>query len=427
MPDSGRRGRLGRLPVPWLVACAVVLGLMAGFLGGYGYARGTPPAAIPAVDAVPQPAAPASTDSGGQPAAADDLALLREMRGIIEADFYRPASAERPKLLYGAARGMVQALGDPNSVFEPPAEREVGDSRWSGRYEGVGIYVDQRDGQLIVTSPIEGGPAERAGVRPGDVILEADGRGLAGLSLTDQTLVIRGPKGTPVTLTLRREGLAEPLQLTIVRAEIRLISARGRRLDNGLGVLRISQFTEGTPAEARAALEELLKARPPGLLLDLRSNGGGLLEPAVQVAGFFLGGGPVVLEVHGDGQQKTYTAPDAPPLADLPLVVLVDRGTASASEIIAAALRDRAKAELIGERTYGKNTIQYIHRLTDGSGLRISVAEWHTPSGRLLPPTGIDPDLAVAVPNPAPPDRDLMLEAATQRLLARVQGGAQRQ
>jgi carboxyl-terminal processing protease len=191
-------------------------------------------------------------------------------------------------------------------------------------------------------------------------------------------------------------------------------------LDNGLGVLRISQFTTETLGEARGALDGLLAGHPTGLLLDLRGNGGGLLEPAVQVSGFFLGGGPVVLEAHANGEQKPYAAPDGPPLTDLPMLILVDRGTASASEILAASLRDRGRAELVGERTYGKNTVQYIHRLSDGSGLRITVAEWKTPSGALIPPTGLDPDVPVAAPNPPQPDNDPVLEAASQRLLARV-------
>jgi carboxyl-terminal processing protease len=347
------------------------------------------------------------------------------MRGIIETQFYRPASADRQRLLHGAARGLVQALGDPNSVYEPPAEREVGDSRWTGRYEGVGMYVDHRDGQMIVTAPIEGGPAELAGVRPGDIVLEVDGRSIVGMSLTEQVLIVRGPKGTTVTLTVRREGAPEPLRIPIVRDEIHLISARGRLLDNGLGLLRISQFTEGTPGEARVALDSLISAQPPGLLLDLRGNGGGLLEPAVQVGGMFLGGGPVVLEVHANGQQKPYVAPDGPPATELPMLVLIDRGTASASEVLAAALRDRGRADLVGERTYGKNTVQYIHRLSEGSGLRITVAEWHTPSGRLLPATGLEPDLPAAAPNPPEPNRDSVLEAAGQLLLSRIARGGQ--
>lgn len=410
----------------WLIGLGIVLALLGGFFLGY-YARRLP-VALPGA-------------MGGLPAAAGDYALLDEVRGVIEEEFYQPASVDRQELIHGAARGMVQALGDPNSVYESPAEREANESRWSGRYEGVGMFVDQRDGLMVVTAPIEGGPAERAGVRPGDVLLEIDGRAVAGLSLTQQTLLIRGPKGSSVTLSVRREG-APSLQITIVRDEIRLISARGRMLDNGLGVLRLSQFTERTASEARAALDELLQAQPLGLLLDLRSNGGGLLEPAVEVAGFFLGGGPVVLESHPDGQEKVYDATAGPALTELPMLALVDRGSASATEVLAAALRDRGRAELVGERTYGKNTVQYIHRLSDGSGLRITVAEWRTPSGGPIPPTGLTPDWPVASPHPdpsassgqgplptgeavtLPPGVDPVLEAAARLLLERLREGA---
>ena len=399
-------------PARWILVLVVVFALLGGFVGGYGYARWAP-ATLPA--AQPPEPTPASTA-----AQANDFALLSEMRGLIQSEFYRPANADSQNLLHGAARGMVQALGDPNSVYEPPVERELGDSRWTGRYEGVGMFVDQRDGLMVVTSPVEGGPAERAGIRTGDVVLAADGRGLAGLSLNDQIMLVRGPQGTTVTLTVRREGAPAPLKIPIVREEIHLVSARGRMLDNGLGVLRISQFTTETLGEARGALDGLLAGHPTGLLLDLRGNGGGLLEPAVQVTGFFLGGGPVVLEAHANGEQKPYAAPDGRPATDLPMLVLVDRGTASASEVMAAALRDRGRAELVGDRTYGKNTVQYIHRLSDGSGLRITVAEWHTPSGQPIPSTGLVPDLPVATPNPPEPNRDPVLEAAAQRLLARA-------
>lgn len=407
-----RRFRPNRPPAALLFALAA---LLLGLLGGYGLGR-LGPAESTAQDAAP----PAE-----QPAGADEFALLRELRGLIQGEYYRPTATDSRALLHGAARGMITALNDPNSVYETPEEREANDSRWTGRYEGVGMYVDQRDGLMVVTAPIEGGPAEKAGVRPGDVVLEINGQPAGRLTLAEQTRLLRGPKGTSVALTVRREGQAGPLSITILRDEVRLISARGRLLDSGLGVLRISQFTEGTPRESRAALDGLLAAHPSGLLLDLRGNAGGLLEPAVTVAGYFLGGGPVVMERHADGEEKSYSAPDGQPLTELPMLVLVDRGSASASEIMAAALRDRGRAELIGERTYGKNTVQYIHRLSDGSGVRLTVAEWRTPSGQPIPSTGLDPDTPVATPSPVPTDRDPVLDSAAQRLLSRVAAGAQ--
>lgn len=403
MPELANRLWRNRWLVLWLLVGLPAV-LLAGFLGGYAYARGGFPWQAPA----PAPAT-----------SRNDFALLAEVRDVIESEYYRPADADPTKLLQGAARGMVQALGDPHSAYEPPPEREVNDSRWTGRYEGVGIYVDQRDGQMVVTAPIEGGPAERAGVLAGDIIVEVDGRPLNGLPLTDQTRAIRGPKGTTVVLGIRRAGVDGLLRIAVVRDEVHLISARGRMLDNGLGVLRITQFTEQTPEEARQALEALLAQRPAGLVLDLRGNAGGLLEPSVQVAGFFLGGGTVVREVHAGGQERLYDAPDAPPLTDLPLQVIVDHGSASASEVLAAALRDRGRAELVGERTYGKNTVQYIHRLSDGSGLRITVAEWRTPSGQLIPATGLEPDWPV-IATSAPSGGDPFLDVAARRLLAQI-------
>jgi carboxyl-terminal processing protease len=410
MAEPHARRNFGRRLPAILIGSAVLLALLAGFGAGFGYAR----SASPILEAQPSPTASP---------AGEDYALLYEIRGLIESEYLKPEDAERTRLLYGAARGMVQALGDPNSAYEPPQEREANDSRWTGRYEGVGMYVDQKDGQLVVTAPIEGGPAARAGIRPSDVVLEVDGQSIAGLSLTAQTLRVRGPKGSIVTLTIRREGIAEPLRIPVIREEIRLISARGRLLDNGLGLLRISQFTEGTLEETRKALGELLAAQPPGIILDLRGNAGGLLNPAVETAGLFLGGGPVAHQAHANGETRTYSAPDGAPLTELPMIILVDRGTASASEVLAAAMRDKGRADLIGERTYGKSTVQYIHRLSDGSGLRITVAQWQAPSGKPIPSTGLDPDWPMAIPNPPDPNRDPVLESASLRLLARIAAG----
>jgi carboxyl-terminal processing protease len=404
MPRLLSSFRISPVAARWLAGGAILLAPLGGFAAGYGYGRANG-ALVP-----PLPAELAERIQHSP--LVGEFGLLHEIRGLIEDDYYRPADAERQQLLYGAARGMVQALGDPNSVYETPQEREENSSRWTGRYEGVGLHVDQRDGQTVVTAPIEGGPAALAGIRPGDVLLEIDGRSVAGLTLTAQTRLIRGPKGTSVSLLIRREGAPTLLRFELTRAEIQLVSVRWRLLDGGLGLLRISQFTEQTASEARAALKALLEAGPSGALLDLRSNAGGLLEPAVEVAGLFLGEGVVVVETHANGSTRSHNAPAGPPATDLPLLVLVDRGSASAGEVLAAALRDRGRARLLGERTYGKSTVQYLHRLSDGSGLRLTVAEWRTPTGQPIPPTGLEPDWAVEVASPAPEGQDPVLEAA---------------
>lgn len=346
-----------------------------------------------------------------------DFALLDEIRGLIETSYYRPSDAEQRKLLQGAARGMVQGLGDVNSFYLAPTERELYDQQFTGKYEGVGIHVDQRDSQLIITGVLDGGPAARAGLRPRDIVLAADGRRLGGLAQGEQIFAIRGPQGTPVTLTIRREGAVDPFDVTLIREEIQRISVRSRMLDNGLAVLRISQFTDETVNEAGAALDSLLSARPRGLLLDLRNSEGGLIGPAVEIAGFFLGGG-TVLQTHARGQQATWDAPAGAPRTDLLMLVLIDRGTTSASEILAAALHDRGRAELVGERSFGKGTAQSVLRLSDGSGLRLTTAEWRSPTGRPLPTDGLEPDWPVVAPNPPTVDADPLLDAATGRLLA---------
>jgi carboxyl-terminal processing protease len=397
-----------RVPLVATLLVAIVVGLVAGFLFGYGLATGH----LPALGAEQEPPAAAPV--------AHDYPLLDEIRGLIHSEYLRAAQVESDDLVHGAARGMVQALDDPNSVYESPEERKANESRWTGRYEGVGIMVDQKDGLLVVTAPIEGGPAAKAGVLPGDIILEADGRSLRGLTISQQSALLRGPKGTSVELTIRRDPQPGSFKLVVVRDEVKLISARSRMRPDGLAVLRISQFTEQTAEEARSALDSVLATRPSGLLLDLRGDPGGMLEPAVQATGFFLGPGPVVLETRATGEQKTYSTSEAALVGDLPIELLVDRGTASAAEVMAAALRDRGRVELLGEKTYGKSTVQYIHQLSDGSGLRLTVAQWHTPSGQPIPATGLVPDVLLEGPLTPREDNDPVLEQAAQRLLARV-------
>lgn len=403
------------LPLPALLAVVLLLGIVV----GYALRHATPAPPLPALAALAAPAAGEAAALAAEQQA--EYALLREITGVLARDFFKPEEVEPEKLLHGAARGMVQALEDPNSLYETPAEREAGESRWTGRYEGVGMYVDQKDGKMVVTSPIEGGPAHKAGVRPGDVILKVNGQDLSGRTLTRQTLQIRGPKGTVVVLTIQRQGVVQPFDLAITRDEIRIISARERMIDD-VGVLRIAQFSENTPTEARAALETLLGQKPRALILDLRANAGGLLVPAVEVAGFFLGPGPVVQELRPTGEGKLYESPDNPALTDLPLLVLVDKGTASASEILAATLRERGRAELMGEPTYGKSTVQYLNKLSDGSGLRVTVAQWHTPSGAPIPASGLAPDRAFPFVAAADPSPDQVLEAVVHQWVAMPAG-----
>ena len=335
------------------------------------------------------------------PAGADEwqtLAVFWEAWRIIRAEFLDRTILDDRRLAYGAIRGLVQSLEDPNTRFRTPQERQVELVGYRGRLDGIGVYLDLRDGHVTVSALIEGGPAAAADVRPGDLILAVDGQPTAGWSSEDAALRIRGPQGTSVTLTLVRTNVPTPIAVTLVRAEVRLISARARMLDSGIGLLRVTAFTEGTNDEVGEALADLRRQGARALVLDLRGNPGGLLEPAVAFASRFVPVGPIVWREDGQSERRPYERDADQPSVEWPVVAVVDRGTASAAEVVAAALRDGAGVRLVGQRTHGKGTVQYIHELSDGSGLHVTAARWISPAGTRLDRAGLDPNLVVDAP-----------------------------
>jgi carboxyl-terminal processing protease len=297
------------------------------------------------------------------------------------------------RLTYAAIRGMVRSLGDPNTVFLEPAERKVAITRFSGHLEGIGACLDQRGGQVVVSGLVEGGPAAQAGLQPGEVLVEIDGRPLVGWPIREVVLGVRGPSGSPISLTTRPVAGAATVERAITRAQIQLISARGRLLEPGIGLLRLVAFTEHTDAETAALLEQLEQAGARALLLDLRGNLGGLLEPAVAVASRFIGSTPIVGQENAQGLFYGYERVADQPLVHWPLVVLIDHQTASAAEVVAMALRDAERARLVGASTYGKGTVQYLFELKDGSGLHLTAARWVGTAGTRLDTSGLLPDV----------------------------------
>ncbi len=347
---------------------------------------------------------------------------------VVERDFYNQQAIDHQKMIYGAIKGMVDAVGDPYTVYQTPAQREVSDTDLRGSFDGVGIQVDLRDGKLTVVSPIDGSPADQAGIRPGDIVTHVDGAPIAGKTLNDTVTLIRGPRGTDVTLTIARPNVPDPLIFTLTRAEIKVDSVRSRMLDQGVGYMRIATFGANTAAETTAALKSLLEQQPAGLVIDLRSNPGGYLHSSVDVASQFVDGDRVVLyQVAGNGERKTYKAEGGGIATDTRLAVLINKGTASASEILAGALRDSGRAVLIGEKSFGKGTVQNVHQLSDQSGLRVTTAQWLTPSEHPIQGQGLAPDIVVAEPATPPPSitasaqpapgEDPQLEAAVNYLL----------
>ncbi|MEW5724231.1 MAG: S41 family peptidase [Thermodesulfobacteriota bacterium] len=300
-------------------------------------------------------------------------------------------------LIYGAIDGMLKTL-DPHSSFMTPEEMKDFQVETQGSFTGVGIEITLKEGYPIVVSPVEDTPAYRAGLEAGDIILKIDGESTKDMSLVDVVKKIRGPKGSTVILTITRSGWSKPRKFSIVREVIPLRSVRSETLEPGYGYLRITNFQGDTTNEVKRTLVGLQSGPVPlkGLILDLRNNPGGLLDQSVGVADLFLKGGLVVYTKGKIKEQNMeFKAIDNVVAGDYPVVVLVNEGSASASEIVAGALQDHKRALIVGAKTFGKGSVQTIIPLPDGSGLRLTTARYFTPLGRSIQATGITPDVEV--------------------------------
>jgi carboxyl-terminal processing protease len=377
---------------PVLYGVTLLLGLALGVPLGIAFEMGNPGALR---HTLAGPGASSPSPPGTPPSSSDrpSLDLFWEAWKTINDEFINRSALTERNLTYGAIRGMVQALGDPNTLFQTPEERQTEMSGFSGRFQGIGTQIETRDDRIVITAPIEGSPAARAGVQPGDVMLQVDGQDIAGLNVQQVAAKVRGPKGTSVTLLLLRG--ADRVELTIERDDIPNISARGSMLEPGIGLIRIGTFTERSDDEVGAAVDSLKRDGAQGLVLDVRGNPGGLLEPAVGAASWLTDASPIVYQEKAAGQRYAYERRADHTAITWPIVVLVDRGSASASEVIAAALRDEGRGILVGTRTYGKGTVQYLHELSDGAGLRVTAARWISPGGTELNGSGLEPDIQV--------------------------------
>lgn len=347
--------------------------------------------------------------------------LFWEAWEILKRDFYGdlPQGQEVP---YAAIRGVLAVLNDPYTVLVEPSPRELEKDSLRGSFGGIGAWVTQREDGAIVLSPMAGRPADRAGVREGDVVVAVDGTPVEGLSQDEVVALIRGPVGTVVRITVRRESTGEELEFAIRREKIETPTVEWRVLEDlpGTGYIHITLLGQRTEVELLQALRELREAGADRFVLDLRGNPGGLLDAAVRVASQFLDGGPVVSERRKDGTERVYSARPGGSAVDADLVVLVDGGTASGAEVIAGALQARGRARLVGEKTYGKGAVQNVYDLSDGSSLHMTVAKLFTPDGRLIDGNGLEPDEVV----PYPPEGQTQEDPQLQRALEVLQEGA---
>ena len=338
---------------------------------------------------------------------------------LVEDNFYRDLP-DSQYLVWGAIRGALGSLDDPHTSFLEPQPRQREKEDLSGRFGGIGAFVTQAEDGSIVLDPMAGLPAQEAGVLKGDAVVKVDDTEItAEMTVDDIVNLIRGRVGTLVSLTLRREGQDDPLLIDIERADIPSPSVESQMLEEApeIGYVRIRLFSDRTDAELEDALDELKEQGMSQLVLDLRGNGGGLLGAAVDVASEFLEDGVVLYQVQKGPKEDVQNARGSAGYEEAPLVVLVDGGTASASEIVAGALQDRGRAVLIGEKTFGKGSVQSVFDLSDGSSVHITSAQWLTPNRHELSGEGLTPDVEVLVSEEDRTEgRDPQLERAIEYL-----------
>lgn len=324
-----------------------------------------------------------------------EFTRLYEAYDMLEDKYY--TDIDEDALVTGAINGMVDALNDPYSDFMNQEEASSFNEVISSSFEGIGAEIQQQNSKIVIVSPIKGTPAEKAGLLPNDVIVSVDGKSLSGLSSTEAVKLIKGEKGTEVTLVIQR-GDAEPFTVELVRDTIPIQTVYAEMLDNGIAQIHLTSFSTTTTDELKVALEEMNSQGMKGLVLDLRGNPGGIMEQAINIANMFVPEGKLIFQVEDrDGNRKAYKA-DGSKKIDVPLVVLVDNGSASASEIVAAAAQESANVTIVGETTFGKGTVQTAQQFDDGSNLKYTSAKWLTPHGNWIHEKGIEPDEKVELP-----------------------------
>ena len=409
-----------------LVALIGLVLLVGGFSGGFITGHFLPASNLGPVVAAPFPSSP-TVSPQAQTATPQDLQTLFkpfwEAWQIIHQQ-YVDQPVDDTKLMEGAIRGMMESLGDPHSTYMDPQTYKDANAQLSGSYEGIGATVDPTGDFLTIVSTFPGSPAEKVGLESGDKIIAVDHKDMTGINPELVRQKVIGPAGTTVHLTVARKGNPTPLQFDVTRAKITMPSASGKMLDNGIAYVPITTFGENTTKELTAALKTLMAQHPKGLVLDLRDNGGGYLQTAVEVVSQFQGQGTVLYEQYGDGTKKSYDVIPGGMATKIPMVILINEGTASASEITAGALQDYGRAKLVGVVSYGKGSVQnWVPISNDQGAVRVTIARWLTPKDRQIDKKGLTPDVYVQrTGEDRKANRDPQLDAAVQTLMAVLNG-----
>lgn len=326
-------------------------------------------------------------------------------------------------LFYGALKGMVAGLDDPYSTYFPPTEAKEFARDLAGAFEGIGAEIGMRDNQLVVVAPLPGSPAEEAGLRSGDKIYAIDGEETFQMTLEEAVSRIRGTGGSSVVLSLSHNGVDTIQDVSVIRATITIPTVMWEQKEGQIAYLRISYFNETTWSDFDKAVEEILRIKPKGIILDMRNNPGGYLQTSIEVASEWIPEGTIVIERFADGKENTHKSVGTHRFADIPTMVLVDEGTASGSEIVAGALQDYGVGEVLGAQSFGKGSVQDFEILPDGSALKLTIAKWFTPKGRAIDKEGITPDILIDqmfVPQDPKDDTSVLIDMGLQRALEEI-------
>jgi len=368
MMEHNQRRRL------WMLGPMVVVALLSGVLIGKGWER-----------------------TGHASETYEELRTFSEVLTQVQKNYVDDTKVK--DLVQGAIRGMLSTL-DPHSAYMTPEMYKEMQVETKGEFGGVGIQIGVKENRLAVIAPIDGTPAQRAGIKAGDYITKVNEESTKDLSLMDAVQKMRGPKGTKVNLTIQRDGTSDPLQFTLVRDTIKIESVKSKVMDN-IGYVKLTQFQEATGRDLGRVLKQFKDQKVQSTILDLRNNPGGLLTAAVEVSEQFLPNGKLVVYTKGrESKKDEWFAKGRDQMDDSPMIILVNEGSASASEIVAGALQDYGRAVIVGTTSFGKGSVQTILPLGDGSGLRLTTAKYYTPKGRSIQSTGITPDIVIK-PQPA--------------------------
>jgi carboxyl-terminal processing protease len=424
------------LAIALLVTVVAGVAYLVGFGSGYYTASLTSPAVVaqevptrPVAERTPTPPlSPTRSPARATPTPFADTSddeqqafkVFWEAWNLLKEEYYGelPDAQKMPR---AAIRGVLSTLDDRNTGLIEPEISKIINQDSSGSFEGIGATVRvNEDNKLEIVRPFSGQPADKAGVKAGDIVIAVDGRSIEGFSVYEAVAVIRGPAESKVKLTIVRGSDPKPFDITVTRAKITIPIVQSKMLEGNIAYVSLFDFSSLATDQLNGEIQTLLAKKPKGLILDLRDNPGGYLQQAIQVADIFLDAGVIATEKDKNGDGEAFRSGPEGIAQDIPLVVLVNGGSASASEIVAGALQDRGRAKLIGETTFGKGSVQLPHTLSDGSELRVTVAHWFTPNGRQIHGKGLTPDVVVALTeDDAQAGRDPQLDRAVQLLLGK--------